>query len=269
MAIVKGPIQLSGSLSNISFYTRRGSDQIIARTKGGASGDKIKRLPQYEGMRLQQKEWSGVTKMASAVRYTFGGLHRLADYNLTSVLNGLANKMQKANTTGEKGKRPVRLSQFRQALDGFNFNRNYPFNTVMRVSTTYELNRETLSASVTVHRINTDMDLLNIQRLPYFRIIVVLGAVSDMLFDEKLKDYIPTVPALHGVSVVSNSQWFSANTILDEQTLTVQLSKKQASLLTDEVSVVLSIAVEFGMVGFTGEPVEVKYAGCGKVICCR
>ena len=269
MAIVKGPIQLSGSLSNISFYTRRGSDQVIARTKGGASGDKIKRLPQYEGMRLQQKEWSGVTKMASAVRYTFGGLHRMADYNLTSVLNGLANKMQKADTTSEKGKRPVRLSQFRQALDGFNFNRNYPFNTVMRVSTSYELNRETLSASVTIPRIKTDMDLLNIQRLPYFRIIVVLGAVSDMVFDDKLKDYIPTVAALHGVSVVNNSQWFSANTILEEQTLTAQLSEKQASLLTDEVSVVLSIAVEFGMVGFTGEPVEVKYAGCGKVICCR
>ena len=269
MAIVKGPIQLSGSLSNISFYTRRGSDQIIARTKGGASGDKIKRLPQYEGMRLQQKEWSGCTKMASAVRYTFGGLHRLADYNLTSVLNGLANKMQKADATGEKGKRPVRLSQFRQALDGFNFNRNYPFNTVLRVSTSHELNRETLSASVSIPRINTDMDLMNIQRLPYFRIIVALGAVSDMIYDEKLKDYVPSVQALHGVSVVTNSAWFSANTILEEQTLTAQLSEKQVTLLTDEVSVVLSIALEFGMVGFDSQPQEVKYAGCGKVLCCR
>jgi len=54
-----------------------------------------------------------------------------------------------------------------------------------------------------------------------------------------------------------------------EQTLTAQLSEVQVSLLTDEVSVVLSIAVEIGMVGFNGEPVEVKYAGCGKVISCR
>ena len=110
MAIVKGLIQMTGSLSGVSFYTRRGSDKIIARTKGGVSGDKIKRLPQYEGLRLQQKEWSGVTKLASGVRHAFGGLHRLADYNLTSVLNGLANKMQKADTSAEKGKRPVRLS---------------------------------------------------------------------------------------------------------------------------------------------------------------
>jgi len=31
----------------------------------------------------------------------------------------------------------------------------------------------------------------------------------------------------------------------------------------------LSIAVEFGNVGFTGEPVEVKNAGCGKVMVVR
>ena len=266
MAIVKGPIQLTGSLSGVSFYTRRGSDKIIARTKGGVSGDKIKRLPQYEGMRLQQKEWSGVTKLASAIRYSFGGLHRLADYNLTSVLNGLANKMQKADTSAEKGKRPVRLSMFKQALDGFNFNRNYPFNSVLRVSTNFEINREMLSATVTIPRINTDIDLLNVQRLPYFRIIAVLGTSSDMVFSDNLNDYIPTVAGLHGASAVTNTEWFSANTIIEEQKLTVQMTEKQISMLTEEVSVLLSIAVEFGMVGFTGQPQEVKYAGCGKVM---
>jgi hypothetical protein len=266
MAIVKGPIQLSGSLSNISFYTRRGSDQIIARTKGGASGDKIKKLPQYEGMRLQQKEWSGVTKLASAVRYTFGGLHRLADYNLTSVLNGLVNKMQKADTTSEKGKRPVRLSLFRQALSGFNFNRNYPFNSVLRVSLNAELNREMLSASVVFPRINTDIDLLNVQRLPFFRLIVAVGTASDMMFNENMKDYLPVVEGLQGTSVVTTGEWHSANTIVDEHTLTAQMSEAQIARLTDDVTVLLSVAVEFGMVGFTGAPQEVKYAGSGKVL---
>ncbi len=266
MAIVKGPIQLSGSLSNISFYTRRGSNQVIARTKGGVSGDKIKRLPQYEGMRLQQKEWSGVTKMASAIRYTFGGLHRLADYNLTSVLNGLVNKMQKADDSGEKGKRPLRLSLFRQALAGFNFNRNYPFNSVLAVSINYELNRHKLSATVNFPRINTEIDLKNIQRLPFFRVIVALGAVSDMIFDENLKDYVPTVPGLQAVAATTNSIWFSANSIVDSQVLEVHLSEQQVAMLSDEVSVVLSIAVEFGTVGLKLEPVEVKYAGSGKVL---
>jgi hypothetical protein len=266
MAIVKGPIQFSGSISNVSFYTRRGSDQVIARAKGGISGDKIKRLPQFEGLRLQQKEWSGVTKLASGVRFAFGGLHRLADYNLTSVLNGLVNKMQKSDNTTEKGKRPVCLSQFKQALDGFNFNRKYPFNSVLRVSVSFEIDRDNLRASVSVPRINTDIDLLNIQRLPYFRIIVALGTASDMLFDENIKDYLPVVEGLHSAAAFTTTVWFPSNSIVDEQTLSVQMTEKQINLLTREVSVVLSMAVEFGTVGFMGEPVEVKYAGSGKVL---
>ncbi len=266
MAIVKGPFQLSGSVSGVSFYTRRGSDQVIMRSKGGVSGDKIKRLPQYEGMRNQQKEWSGCTKFASGVRYAFGGLHRLADYNITSVLNGLGNKLQKSDTTGEKGKRPVQLSAFRQSLDGFNFNRNYPFNGVLRVSLNYEMDREKLSTSVFIPRINTEIDLQNIQRLPFFRIIVVLGTASDMIFSEKLKDYVPVVEGLHGASAVTNSAWYSANSIIDEHTLTACMTDAQRALLTDEVSVILSIGVEFGMVGFDGKPMEVKYAGSGKVL---
>lgn len=266
MAIVKGAIQMTGSIKGVTFYTRRGSDQVIMRTKGGVSKDKINRLPQYEGLRLQQKEWSGCTKFASGVRYAFGGLHRLADYNLSSVLNGLGNKLQKSDTSQEKGQRPVRLSTLKQALDGFNFNRNYPFNTVLRVSTTYEMNREILKTSVTIPRINTEIDLLNVQRLPFFRIIIVLGTASDMIYNANLKDYVPAVEGLHGASAITNSEWFSANTIIEEQILTAQMTEQQIAMLTNEVSVILSLAVEFGMVGFAGTPVEVKYAGCGKVL---
>jgi len=47
------------------------------------------------------------------------------------------------------------------------------------------------------------------------------------------------------------------------------MSEAQQALLTDDVSVLLSIAVEFGAVGFNGETTEVKYAGCGKVMAVR
>lgn len=257
---------MTGSIKGVTFYTRRGSDQVIMRTKGGISGDKIKRLPQYEGLRNQQKEWSGVTKLASGVRLAFGGLHRIADYNLTSVLNGLANKMQKADITTQKGKRPVHFSQFRQALDGFNFNRNYMFNSVLRTTLNYEITRETLSASVNFPRINTDIDVLNVQRLPFFRLIVSLGTASDMLFNEQMADYFPAVEGLHGASTVTNSDWFPANSIIDEQTVAVQMTEKQRTMLTNEVSVILSVAIEFGAVSFTGQPEAVKYAGSGKVL---
>ena len=269
MAIVKGPFELNGSMSNVTFYTRRGSDKVIMRTKGCVSGDKIKRQPKYEGFRNQQKEWSGATKLAAGVRMAFGGLQRLADYNLSSTLNGLANKIQKANDTENKGTRPVCLSQYRQTLDGFNFNRTYLFNSVLRTSVNFELDRASLQAVVSFPRINTEIDLLNVQRLPFFRLIVVLGTTSDMIYSEPTAGYLPSVAMLHGASTATNSAWFPANSIVEEQTLSIQMTDKQIASLTNEVSVILSVAIEFGAVSFTGQPEAVKYAGSGKVLACR
>jgi len=269
MAIVKGAFQLTGSIRGVSFYTVRGSDKVIMRTKGGASKEKIKSSPKFEGLRKQQKEWSGCAKFGSITRYAFGGLHRLADYNLTPVLNGMGKNLMKLDTASETGRRSLKLTSYPQALEGFNFNRNYPLNTVLRVSPVATLNRGKLEASVSIPRINTDIDLLNIQRLPFFRLIVAIGTVSDLQYNEQANDYEPMAPALHGVSETLTGVWQSTQTIVAEQTMTVALTEQEVNELTDRVTVLVSMAVEFGNVGFTGEPVEVKYAGCGKVLVSR
>ena len=269
MAIVKGVLQLQGSLENVTYYKRRGSDQIIARTKQGPSKEKLATDPKYAGFRNHQREWKGCAKFGSLARYAFGGLHRLADYNLTPVLNGMGKNLMKKEPDPNPGKRSIRLSEHKQGLEGFNFNKKNPFNTVLRVGITGQIDRENLLATVTIPRIKTDIDLVNIQRLPYFRIIAVIGTVADMYYDATENAYVPAILELHGVSTVNNGPWHPSQTIVPEHTMTVQLSEAQQALLTDDITVLLSVAVEFGTVGFAGETVEVKYAGCGKVLASR
>jgi len=38
-----------------------------------------------------------------------------------------------------------------------------------------------------------------------------------MIFNADLKDYVPAVEGLHGASAVTNGDWHSANTVLEEQ----------------------------------------------------
>ena len=266
MAIVKGFMQITGSIKGVSFYTRRGSDKVIMRTKGGATKKQIETSPKFEKTRRQMKQFGGAAKFGSLSRYAFGGLHRLADYNLTPVLIKMGNKLMKLDTTSEFGKRKLMLSENRQAFEGFNFNRDYPFNTVLRILPRWELDREQLKGVVTFPRINTDIDLLNIQKLPFFRLIVVVGAVSDLTFNPVTDVYEAVVDGLHGHSITLNGKWNSTNAIVPEHTMTVQFPEEQISLLTENVTVLLSLAVEFGNIGYNIEPVEVKYAGCGKVV---
>lgn len=268
MAIIKGAIQMTGSIKGVSFYTVRGSDRVIMRTKGGASKSKILTSPKFEGLRKQQKEWSGCAKFGSITRHAFGGLHRLADYNLTPVLNGIGKSIMKMDTESEVGKRSLKLSANRQAIEGFNFNRNYPLNTVLRVSPRWELTRNLLDVVVQMPRINTSIDLLNIQKLPFFRIIVAIGTVSDIEYDPIINNYKPMLQCLHGNSKTVTGDWFSTQTIVPEHNIHATLGWEKAAELTENVTVLVSLAVEFGNVGFNGEPVEVKYAGCGKVVIC-
>jgi len=111
--------------------------------------------------------------------------------------------------------------------------------------------------------------LLNIQKLPFFRLIIVIGTISDVVYNPDIEGYEPLVYHLDGHSETLTGKWNSTQTILPEQTMTIQMSEKEAASITVNVTVLLSVAVEFGNVGFTGEPVEVKYAGCGKVIATR
>jgi hypothetical protein len=64
-------------------------------------------------------------------------------------------------------------------------------------------------------------------------------------------------------------EWHSAQTIVPEHELTVQIDPTLTALLTDSVSVVLSIGIGVGTSGFTDEIVAVKHAGCGKTLAVR
>jgi len=257
---------MTGSIQGVSFYTLKGSDKVIMRTKGGATKKQIANSPTFENTRKQNMEFGGSSKFGSKARKAFGGLHRIADYNILPVLNGIGKNLMKLDTVSEVGRRNLKLTENKEVLEGFNFNRNYPFNTVVRISPQWVLDRNNLQATVTIPRINTDIDLLNIQKLPYFRLIVAIGTVSDLAYNEAKNEYKPLVPDLHGASNTITGEWFKTQSIIPEQSLTVQQNDALVAELTDDVSVLLSMAIEFGNIGLTDEPVEVQYAGCGKVL---
>jgi hypothetical protein len=268
MAIVKGALQVTGSIKGVTFYTRVGSDQVIMRTKAGPSKQRIAKGAEFEKLRTHQKEWAACVQFARSVRNAVGDNYRLADFNLSPVWTGMGKNLMKLDQIAIVGERRLYLTSYRQALEGFNMNRRYPLNTVLRVLPEVECSRETMQASVRFPRINTETDILNIQRLPYFRLIVSLGAVSDMCFNPQnlFYNFEPLVDVLQGVNDSLASDWFSAENVLSEQTLTLQLKEELSEFMTENVTLLLSVGIEFGKVSFGGEIVPVKHAGCAKIV---
>lgn len=272
MAIIRGGISISGSVQQTSYYKISGSDNVIARTKGGPSATKMKTGKEFAKVRKHQTEWAACVKFSKGLKLALGETYRLGDYNVSPVWNGLGKNIMTMDTTDPLGERNLYLSQYRQELEDFSLNRNYPFNTVLRISTEYEINREILKATVKLPRINTEMNLLNIQKLPYFRIIISLGFVSDILYSpgtgKHFVHYKPTLNEYNGCNISSLSDWLSTNDIIEPQTLTVKLDDSLIKRMTPETTVLLGIGVEFGKVGFGGQVTPVKRACCGKILAC-
>jgi hypothetical protein len=267
MAIVKGIFQATGSIKGVSFYSPVGSDKVIMRTKGGATKERIAKGKEFEKLRHHQAEWGGCVQFARGVRGAVGELYRLADFNLSPVWTGMGKKLIKLDTISPIGERKLQLTVYKQALNDFNFNRNYPLASILRVMPTVEVDRQALKATVVFPRINTESHLVNFQRLPYFRLIACLGTVSDMHYKPVMQtNYDALNPELQGFSVSKMSNWLSTNDIIDEQTFIMQFDDHFIPMITDDITLVVSVGMEFGNVAFGGSIVEVKRAGCARIL---
>lgn len=265
MARVKGILQVTGSLKGVSMYTMRGSDEVIMRTKGGPSKNTIRTSESCKGLRDSGTEWGGCTKAASSLRRAMEPLMRLADYNVMGGMNALCKKIQNLDTENEKGRRNVYVSENRSLLADFNFNKTNPFDRVIRLRPSWNIDRTTASATVTIPDFNPMEQLAAPNKLPFMRFVVVLGVSTNVTYDESSKSYKPANDLLLGYYKEAHTAWFPVKRAMPEQTLEVQIDKI-APFITESDTLVLGLGVEFGTVGADGEGEAVKWAGCAKIV---
>lgn len=267
MAIVKGVIRATGSVKDMSFYTVAGSDKVIMRSKGGPSKARLAKGKEFEVVRKHQVEWAACVQFAKALSSAAGTIYSMSDHRVYSAWTGVGKQLMGLDTESEIGKRALRLSSYTQALTGYNLHKAIPFSAVLRVAPVYSIDRQAMAATVTFPPIVTASDLANKAQHPYFRLHISLGAVSDSVFaPNEFGNYQAPCPELQGLSTSASSNWLSCNDELTEQSLQVAFENYFVQLLTAEVSLVLSVGVEFGTVGFGGQIQAAKRGGHGKVL---
>jgi hypothetical protein len=271
MAVASGGIQkVKGTIDGVSYYSIMGSDKIYVRKTGGPSKSMIKKSPQFEKLRRNNKEWAGCSKMGSMMRYALGNIINLADFPIIGAMNAIAKQIQQVNLDDEHGKRALYLSKNKQVLLGFNVSCKQVLESVLRVPMESSLDREQVKAQIIIPSINTDLYLYNFRNLPFFRIKASLLAVSDMVYSEDTAKYEPTNPYYTDYGAGEISEWFTTNSIIPEQIFDLKIVLpsyvENGIPMPENMTLVLTLGVEFAKVGSDGKPAAVKYAGCGKVL---
>lgn len=268
MAVVKGPFNFEGSVKGMTFYTRSDSNKVIMRTKGGPSKGRIAKGAEFEKLRKHQQEWSACVQFARGVKAAVGDLARLSDFNLAPVWTGLGKKLMGLDKKSPLGERALRLSSYPQALVNYEMNRSNPFQTVLRIIPEVLVDKDKLYARVLFPAFKTDMNLNNYRRLPYFRLLVSFGCIADLTINTTslFYNYEAVSGDLDGLYAAYTGEWHSCNDQIPAESVELKLAEWAQSHDKQEVSLLLSVGIEFGTVGFGGEIEMVKRAGTAKII---
>ncbi len=267
MAISKGILKMSGAFGTASCYFLPGSDKMIVRAKGGPSARRMKVGPEFEKVRKHQKEWKACVIFSRYMQYASGSIYNLADYNVSPVWNGLGKNIIKTDTEHSVGERNLLVSTCKSELQGFNLNKNYKLNALLGVLPVLELDPDKLYASATFPAFNSAQDILNVRKLPYFKLKICLGIISDILFTpDDIRDCYKQESNMNGFRMETSTEWLSTNDKFDAQKLEVQYEQEYVDMKRTNLTYLLSMGIEFGNVGFGGKIESVKYAGAGKIV---
>jgi hypothetical protein len=221
----------------------------------------MKTHPNFEKTRRNNKEFGGRSMVSSIIMEMMYPQKQLADYNIAGPLNALLKPIQLMDTESPHGQRSILISKNPGLLHGFSLNRNYLFDSVVRVPLSYELNKSTGAARVNIPALTTDINLFIPGNHPFYSFSAVLGIIPDVYFDGI--EYKPLQDYYHFGPNGTTSPWFPVQKGNPPFQLDIKL---QPAAPTDTFTLLLTIGIRLGTPVDMDKVEQVKYGGSAKVL---
>ncbi len=268
MARVKGQLKYSGSIQDTTYYSLPGSDAVFARMKGGPSKRRIKEGDEFALLRRHHTEWAACVLFSQTLDILTFRMKKLGDYNVSPVWNGIGKKLIILDQTHVIGERWLELSKYPLALEGFNMNKNFQFNAVFKASIQFELNKSEQTINIKVPRFNSQNELFNLRKLPYFRLKFSIALFSDIYFDTEAKDkpYKFFMERKGRMGNVIETNWLSTNDLIPATEYTLRAEQTVPDELKMHYTYLFCAGIEFATNGFAGLIEPVKNASAAKII---
>lgn len=260
MATLEGGIEFTGSVGMLSAYRMKGSDKIILRKKGGPKKKQVLTSRKFERTRENMAEFAGAQKAVGAIRIALRHVKHLSGHDFTGMLVQVCKKIQLEDSTGDRGRRGILLSQHGYMLSGFRLHVKHPFQNIVTGPVGCILNRDTKSAVIQLPRLIKGINLHLPWKQPFYRFSMALGVVSDVVYENG--DYNAFTHELADTHL--NTGWHVATEPFQTQTLELKLDTP--GTIKESQTLLFAIGIETGAPGINGEIINVKYAGSSCIL---
>lgn len=245
MAKQKGPIKYIGTLGDIRHFKIKNTDGYFAGMVGGPTEEQIKTDPAFARTRENMSEFGGSANVAKAVRIAFAELVKsVADSRLTGRLTALMKKINKEDTTGIRGQRPILVSQYSEHLKNAEFNKNITFRSVMFAPFSITPNVDRNSSDLVISPFKPKNSINVPIGATHFRIINAIGVISDYVFDTETKQYEPVSKAINTNMNIAYSPFLAVDTNITADTI-ITATLSGSPVIPADVSVLNVIGIEF------------------------
>jgi hypothetical protein len=254
---------ITGSIANISYYQITGfPGQTFVRTKGGPSKSQVKNSKKFENTRKNNVEFGGRAKMAGSIMRGLG-YHRtaLADFNIAGQVTSLLRATQEMDKENPMGERDLLLSKCPKVLEGFQLNKKFTFDSIVRAPIAVDLEREGHRATVRVPQLIPSINFFPQQSYSLFRISFHLLLIPDLFCSNKSYD---DERAHNGCSFMNRAtEWFPVSKGSAPQYMVINLPHPPRD---ENFTLILSIGIDYGSADIDGTFRMLNKCGAAKII---
>ena len=245
MAKQTGLTRYSGSMGGVRHFKIKGLAGDFAGMNGGPSGDQIKTAPEFARTRENMNEFGGCATAGKSIRTGLSQvIKQMSDPQMTGRLTGVIKKINLEDQTEARGYRAILISQEKQYLIGFAFDRNVSLEGHFTAPYSYANTTARDAATFTVPAFNP-ANLVNAPAgATHFRLINALACVSDFAYNEQTGTYEPIDVANNELSDVAYSSYLPLNAALTTVTA-ITATLPGTPTLTADASVIFCIGIEF------------------------
>ncbi|WP_299671795.1 hypothetical protein [uncultured Polaribacter sp.] len=191
MAKQKGFIKLKGSLGGLTFYQSDGKD--IVRTTGGVDKSRIEKDAAFKRTRENMKEFGASATVGKALRQGFASIIKKAKD--TTIVGRITGIMKRINTlgTGVRGERAFEILTNKIILEGFEFNKTLPLESVFYAPFSAPILDANRSVATWVVPDFNASDYLNLpEGATHFKLVLATTVLSNYVYNTSIKKYEPT-----------------------------------------------------------------------------
>lgn len=245
MAKQTGLLRYSGSMGGVRHFKIKGLRGDFAGLNGGPSGDQIKTAPEFIRTRENMNEFGGCASAGKSIRTGLNQvIKQMSDPQMTGRLTGILKKINVEDQTEARGYRAILISQEKQYLTGFAFDKNINFESVFVAPYTLSNTVGRDSGTLTVPAFNP----ANVVNAPagatHFRLVNALASISDFAYNAQTKIYEPIDAANNELSDVMYSDYIDLSAPVADPTIVTSTLPGTPTLGAD-VNVLFCIGIEF------------------------